>query len=102
MDANAVVEKATRGHIGASYFTGKPISRYASRNVAGAFLGPSVDAVSDIFQVSGSIFAGDTTQADIHKVRKLLPANNLFYVRSLFDRVEKMTGSALNLPETKK
>jgi hypothetical protein len=102
MDANAVVEKATRGKVGASYFTGKPISRYASRNVAGAFLGPSVDAVSDIFQVSGSIFAGDTTQADVHKLRKLLPANNLFYVRSLFDRVEKMTGSALNLPETKK
>ncbi|TPJ76903.1 hypothetical protein FJ422_29720 [Mesorhizobium sp. B2-6-3] len=102
MDANGVVEKATRGKWGIARFTGKPISRFASRNVAGAFLGPTVDAVSDIFQVSGSIFAGDTTQADTHKLRKLLPANNLFYVRTLFDRVEKLANSSFNIPETNK
>lgn len=102
MDANNIAEKATRGRVGFSALTGKPVSRYASRNVTGAFLGPSADAVADIFQVSGSIFAGDTTQADVHKLRKLLPANNLFYIRSLFDRVEKATNSALNIPETNK
>lgn len=102
MDANAVLEKATRGKAGLARFTGKQVSRYASRNVAGAFLGPSVDAVSDIFQVSGSIFAGDTTQADVHKIRKLLPINNLFYIRSLFDQVEKSTSEAFDIPETNK
>jgi hypothetical protein len=102
MDANNIAEKATRGRVGFSALTGKPVSRYASRNVTGAFLGPSADAVADIFQVSGSIFAGDTTQADVHKLRKLLPANNLFYIRSLFDRVEKATNSAFSIPETNK
>ncbi|TPM53314.1 hypothetical protein FJ959_22360 [Mesorhizobium sp. B2-2-4] len=102
MDANNIAEKATRGRVGFSAITGKPVSRYASRNVTGAFLGPTADAVSDIFQVSGSIFAGDTTKSDLHKVRQLIPANNLFYVRSLFDKVEAITGDALDLPDTRK
>jgi hypothetical protein len=102
MDANNIAEKATRGRVGFSAITGKQVSRYASRNVTGAILGPSADAVADIFDVSGSIFAGDTTQSDLHKLRQLIPAQNLFYLRSLFDRVEKATGSALNLPETRK
>ncbi|TJW49583.1 MAG: hypothetical protein E5X65_32855, partial [Mesorhizobium sp.] len=102
MEANNIAEKATRGRVGLSALTGKQVSRYASRNVTGAFLGPTADAVSDIFQVSGSIFAGDTTQADLHKVRQLIPAQNLFYLRSLFDKVEAATGDGLGLPDTRK
>lgn len=102
MDANGIVEKATRGNVGLSYLTGKQISRYASRDVTGAFLGPTADAVSDIFQVSGSIFAGDTTQSDLHRAGKLIPARNLFYVRWLFDKVEAAAGDALGLPDTTK
>jgi hypothetical protein len=102
MDANNIAEKATRGRVGFSAITGKQVSRYASRNTTGAFLGPTADAVSDIFQVSGSIFAGDTTQSDLHKVRQLIPANNLFYLRSLFDKVEAATGGGLGLPDTRK
>ena len=102
MDANNIAEKATRGRVGFSAITGKQVSRYASRNTTGAFLGPTADAVSDIFQVSGSIFAGDTTKSDLHKVRQLVPMNNLFYLRSLFDKVEAATGSALDLPDTKR
>lgn len=102
MDANNIAEKATRGRVGFSAITGKQVSRYASRNTTGAFLGPTADAVSDIFQVSGSIFAGDTTKADLHKVRQLIPAQNLFYLRSLFDKVEAATGDTLGLPDTKR
>ena len=69
MDFNGALEKGTRGEVGLSYFTKEPISRYASRNVTDAFLGPSVGAVQDIFQVSGSVFAGDTTKADLRKRR---------------------------------
>lgn len=102
MEANNISEKATRGRVGLSAFTGEQVSRYASRNVTGAFLGPTADAVSDIFQISGSIFAGDTTQSDLRKARQLLPAQNLFYLRSLFDQVEAATGDALDLPETRR
>ncbi|MER9484723.1 hypothetical protein NKI50_01835 [Mesorhizobium sp. M0563] len=99
MDANGVLEKATRGKVGLSYFTGKEISRYASRNTAGALLGPTLDAASDLFQISGAISAGDFKQSDLHTVRKLLPIQNLFFLRTLFDRVEAATGDALGLPD---
>lgn len=101
MEVNAISEKATRGRVGASAITGEPVSRYASRNVVGAFFGPTPDAVADIFQVSGSIFAGDTSKADLHKIRGLLPFQNLFYVRGLLNKVEDEAGDAIGLPDTR-
>ncbi len=102
MEANNIAEKATRGRVGMSALTGEQISRYSSRNIYGAFLGPSADAVSDIFQVSGSIFAGDTTGGDLRKVRQLLPYQNLAYIRGLLNDVEAATGDAMNLPVKRK
>lgn len=102
MEVNNVAEKASRGRIGLSALTGEQMSRYQSRNVVGAFLGPTPDAVADIFQVTGSMFAGDTTKSDLHKMRQLLPFQNLFYVRGLLNKVEDATGDAINLPETRK
>jgi len=99
MEANNIAEKATRGRVGLSAVSGEQVSRYASRNVYGAFLGPSADAVADIFQVSGSISAGNTPGADIRRARMLVPGQNLFYVRSLFDHVEEGVGEGLGLPE---
>jgi hypothetical protein len=100
MEANNIAEKATRGRVGFSALTGEQVTRYSSRNVTGAFLGPTADAVSDIFQVSGSIFAGDTTKSDLRKMRQLLPMQNLFYIRGLLNEIEEATGEALGLPDT--
>lgn len=100
MEANNISEKATRGRVGFSALTGEQVTRYASRNVTGAFLGPSADAIADIFQVSGSIFAGDTTKSDLRKMRQLLPMQNLFYIRGLLNQVEEATGEGLGLPDT--
>ncbi len=102
MEVNNIAEKASRGRVGLSALTGEQMSRYQSRNVVGAFLGPTPDAVADIFQVSGSMFAGDATKSDLHKMRQLLPFQNLFYVRGLLNQVEDATGDAMNLPETRK
>ncbi|WP_247880624.1 hypothetical protein [Brucella intermedia] len=102
MEVNNIAEKASRGRVGLSALTGEQMSRYQSRNVVGAFLGPTPDAVADIFQVTGSMFAGDTTKSDLHKMRQLLPFQNLFYVRGLLNKVEDATGDAMNLPETRK
>jgi hypothetical protein len=102
MEANNIAEKASRGRVGLSAVTGKQVSRYATRNVTGAFLGPTPEAIADIFQISGSIFAGDTSKADIRRMRQLVPAQNLFYVRWLFNQVEEATGTALDLPDTRR
>lgn len=97
MDVNNIAEKASRGRVGLSGLTGEQMSRYQSRNVVGAFLGPTPDAISDIFQVSGSVFAGDTSKSDLHKIRGLLPFQNLFYIRSLLNQVEEVTGDTIGL-----
>lgn len=102
MDANNIAEKATRGTVGLSAITGEQVTRYASRNITGAILGPTPDALADIFQVSGAVFAGDATKSDLKKVRQLVPFQNLFYLRSLFNQVEEATGQALDLPDTRK
>lgn len=98
-DANNVVEKMTRGHIGLSAFTGEQASRYASRNAIGALLGPTFDTVGDAIQVTGSAAAGDWTASDTRAFRKLVPLQNLFYIRQLFDQVEAGANQALGIPQ---
>lgn len=88
MDANNITEKLTGGVVGLSAVTGEQISRYQSRNVTGAFLGPTADMVADMFQVTSSAFKGDFTESDIRKTRRLIPLQNLFYLRSVLDGVE--------------
>lgn len=100
MDANNIAEKFTRGKVGLSMLTGEQISRYASRNVTGAFLGPTADAVQDIFQVSGATFAGDLSESDVHRARYMLPFQNIFYTRWLFDQIEAGFNDALNIETT--
>jgi hypothetical protein len=101
MEANNIAEKATRGRVGLSALTGQQVSRYASRNVTSAFLGPTPGTIADIFQVSGSIFAGDTSRADLNRARQMIPFQNLFYLRGLFNKVEEAAGNSLDLPEKK-
>lgn len=102
MELNNIAEKASRGTVGLSAFTGEPVSRYASRNVTGAFLGPTPEAVADIFQLSGSIFAGDFTRSDLRRARQMVPFQNLSYLRQAFDQVEEGAAQAMSLPDTRK
>jgi hypothetical protein len=97
MDANNVVEKVTRGHVGISALTGEQISRYASRNATASLLGPSLGTVQDFLDVIGAGMTGEFGKKDMHKMRQLVPAQNVFYLRTLFDRVEKATGDTMGL-----
>lgn len=100
-DANNIAEKVTRGRVGLSAFTGEQASRYASRNALGALLGPTFDATADAIQIVGSAAAGDWTAADSHAFRKMIPIQNLFYLRQLFDAAEAGTNEALGIPARK-
>lgn len=88
MEVNNVSEKVTRGTVGLSAVTGKQVSRYASRNATASLLGPTLGTVQDILDVSGSAISGDFQKTDVRKLRQLIPAQNLFYLRSLFNTVE--------------
>lgn len=92
MEVNNTAEKITHGTVGLSQFTGKQMSRYASRNAVASALGPSLGTVQDILTVAGNMASGEYGPSDARKARQLLPAQNLFYARTLFDKVEKAMG----------
>lgn len=88
-DINNITEKLTRGTVGVNAAIGQaPMSRYATRNVAGALLGPSLGTVQDLSQVIGALSTGDLSRSDISAMRKMLPYQNLFYIRGLLNQLE--------------
>jgi len=95
-DANNIVEKMTRGEVGVNRLVGAPpMSRYASRNIMGALLGPSAGTIEDLNAVTGAMAQGELTKSDLRRVRKLIPGQNLFYIRQLLNSLEKDIGEGL-------
>lgn len=89
-DANNIVEKVSRGRLGVNAMMGGPaMSRYASRSTLEAVFGPTYGMLGNVTQVTGNALAGDWQAADTHTVRRLMPYQNLFYVRSMFDEAEQ-------------
>lgn len=95
-DVNNIAEKMTRGQVGVNKLIGAPpMSRYASRNLMGAILGPSMGTVEDLATVTGAISQGEFTEGDLRRVRKLMPGQNLFYIRQLLTSLESDIGADL-------
>lgn len=95
-EINNITEKWTRGTVGVSAFTeSEPMSRYASRNLVGALAGPSFGTISEAAVAVGAATSGDFQESDVHRVRKLMPGQNLFYVRNLLNQIEEDIASDL-------
>jgi len=98
MDVNGTVERLTGGVVGASALTGQTVSRYRSQQFPGAAFGPTFDLLQSMGTVSSAAFRGDMTATDIHVARKLLPLENLFYLRRIFDSLEDKLAESQGLP----
>jgi hypothetical protein len=99
-DAHNIVEKATRGSIGLGALgSGPQMSRYASRNALGALFGPTVGTAQELTQIIGAVSSGDVKKGDVHAIRKLLPYQNLFYLRHLLDVAEENVNEQLGIPK---
>jgi hypothetical protein len=99
-DANNIVEKMTRGNVGISAVVGdEQLSRFASRNAFGAVAGPSLGRVQDVMQIVGSSASSDWRESDTRAVRRVLPFQNLFYLRGLFDQVEEASNDVLGVQQ---
>lgn len=97
MEVNNMSEKVTRGRVGLSMISGKQVSRYASRNVMGSLLGPTADAAADLATLGG-IGSEKWSHADTRALRKIIPLQNVFYLRKLFDKAEEGINSQFNIP----
>lgn len=76
-----------------------PISRYKSRSAAGALMGPSFslleDALGSAFWMTNFMKGERPSTSDLRKTRRMIPFQNVFYLRQLFDRAEEGIGKAI-------
>lgn len=67
---------------------GEQPTRYQTRNDFGQLLGPTADGLGDAWAVSQALLSGQFEDQDARALRKLIPLQNLFYLRWLFDRAQ--------------
>lgn len=96
MEVFNTAEKVT----GTTIVGDSPSSRYASRGAFASLLGPSVGRGEDVVSFAQGAFDGELKDRDLHAVRKLLPFNNIFYLRKLLDEFEIKATEDLDLEET--
>ena len=96
-EAHNIVERGSQGAIGLSRLgAGDMPSRYAAKNTAGALAGPSGGLIADVLDVGGSMVAAGTghsqwSYSDTKRFRRLMPYQNLSYIRQLLDHVQDAT-----------
>lgn len=82
---------------------GTQSSRYQSRGLWGALLGPSTGAIEDLLSVVNSIRKADgehpLTTKDLEKIMRLAPYQNLFYTYALSRKIAKTQGNKLGFEE---
>lgn len=97
--ANNMLEKGTGGAVGVSRVLGKqPSGRYAARNATDALLGPSLGTLETVVGTTGAIARGEFNQQDARALRRLVPFQNTFYLRNIFDEAEQNINQTLGVP----
>jgi peptidyl-tRNA hydrolase len=106
-DVNHALEMATRGRVGVSAAVAaidgtkpKPLSRFASRNISDAFLGPTAGRMQDIAGVVGGTFSGEFKDKEFRALRRSIPYQNLFYLSRSLRKLEEQGIDALGLQRT--
>lgn len=85
-EANAVAEL---GGVGLAQITGEKLSRFQSRSNLLGLAGPSVDIAKNFLEAANAASQDKLTQGDIGRAMNIIPANNLFYLLPLFDKLEQ-------------
>jgi hypothetical protein len=96
MEAFNTAEKVT----GQSIIGDSPASRFASRGRVDSLAGPTFGRMQNVSDVLANAFDGELKDRDLHSVRKIMPFNNVFWLRKLFDEFEIQAVDALDAEET--
>lgn len=90
MEINNFMDKQSGQRISLNALVGgNEAKRYASRNKLEAWVGPTAGSVGDIGMALELMGGKDLRKSDVHRMRKMLPLQNLFYTRQIFDELEK-------------
>ncbi len=106
-ELNAMAAQTTGNSIDLWRLAGadRPYSRYANRSALGSLLGPVAGKVENMVGVTGAAFSRDDkgesgwTSSDTHKLRQLIPLQNLFYIRGLIDQMETGANQTFGIPQ---
>ncbi len=63
-------------------------TRFRQRSFAETIGGPTAGFIDDAFKTASGFIDKDITAAEFHRARRLVPAQNLFYLRWLFNAAE--------------
>jgi hypothetical protein len=100
MEANNTIEKITGQSVGLRPLMGvtAPASRFASRSVAEGFLGPTYGSLtSGVLRVANAATdESDWTESDTRALRRLLPYQNLTFLRRGIDKLEESAHEAID------
>ena len=96
MEINNTVEKASSNGIGLRPLLGieAQASRFVSRSMAENLMGPTFGSLLEntMRVMNAGLTPGDWTDADTRAMRRLIPYQNLFFIRQGLDRIEKEVG----------
>ena len=96
MEINNTVEKASSNGIGLRPLLGieAQASRFVSRSMAENLMGPTFGSLLEntMRVMNAGLTPGDWTEADTRAMRRLIPYQNLFFIRQGLDRIEKEVG----------
>jgi len=100
-EGNSIAAKVTSGRADIFRVIGadKPQSRFQSRSILGALLGPTAGKIESIAALGGSMARADWSDSDTRRMRRLFAFQNLFYIRRIIDQAEKGFNRALDVPE---
>ena len=100
-DVNNILEKSTRGSIGLSaVMGGPPMSRFLSRSMVSALMGPSFGLGNDLFTTFGALTnPSEMSQGDTRAMFRLMPMQNVFWLRWAFNRMREGVNDAFSIPE---
>jgi hypothetical protein len=100
-EGNALASKMTRGGADIYRLIGadKPLSRFAGRTVLDQLIGPTFGKVESIAKVTGATVSGDWKADDVKALRRMIPMQNLAYLRGLFNQVEAGADNAFGIQQ---
>lgn len=75
---------------------GPQLSRYEQRSKLEGLLGPSWGTFEKTQRISSDTLAGDWDEGTVGAARRLIPGQNLFYLRQLFNKIEESAGEAVD------
>lgn len=99
-EGNALASKATRGGVDIYRLIGaeKPLSRYASRSAMDQLLGPTAGKIGGILSVGSAISRpSEWSESDTKAVRRLIAAQNVFWLRGALNQVEAGANDAFGI-----